>query len=147
MWGNMNFLLHLYLSGNDPDIIAGNFMEDFVKGSVGAEYPSRIRDGIVLHRKIDRFAQDHPMFRQSRLRISLSYGHFRGVMVDLFYDHFLVKEWEIWCGEPLEAWLASVRSTVEKRLPLLPGGCPSLYRLSSTIFSRRTVMSAVLARQ
>lgn len=116
----MNFLSHLYLSGTDPDILTGNLMGDFVKGRIGDGYPPRLRSGIVLHRRIDSFAQDHPLFRRSRERIASPYGLWRGVLVDLFYDHFLAKEWEEWSPEPLDAYLKRARVMVEENRHYLP---------------------------
>jgi len=116
----MNYLFHLYLSGNDPDILTGNLMGDFVKGRVGEEYPQRLRSGIVLHRRIDSFAQNHALFRQSKQRIDPGFGHWRGVLVDMFYDHFLAAEWNRWSKEPFESYLARVQRTVEGNYRYLP---------------------------
>ena len=116
----MNYLVHLYLSGDDPEILVGNFMGDFVKGRVNYINPHHLRDGIVLHRRIDTFAQHHPLFRQSRQRLAPRYGLYRGAMVDLFYDHFLALGWETWSGEPLDVWLARIRGIVESHNSSLP---------------------------
>lgn len=116
----MNFLLHLYLSGEDPEVLIGNFMGDFVKGRVGDVWPHRIRDGIMLHRRIDAFAEHHLLFRQSRERLASRYGLYRGVLVDLFYDHFLALEWREWSAEPLAVWLARTRGVVEAHHASLP---------------------------
>ncbi|MBI2354954.1 MAG: DUF479 domain-containing protein [Deltaproteobacteria bacterium] len=116
----MNFLLHLHLSGDDPEILTGNLMGDFVKGRVGDEYPTRLRSGIVLHRRIDSFAQNHPLFRASRERIEPHYGLWRGVLVDLFYDHFLATGWEEWSPEPFDLYLERAREMVETNRRWLP---------------------------
>ena len=97
----MNYLAHLYLSGDDADIMFGNVIGDFVKGRIPDSYPPRIRDGIRLHRRIDVFAQHHTLFRRSIQRLAPHYGLYRGILVDLFYDHFLAVEWEQLAGEPL----------------------------------------------
>ena len=116
----MNYLVHLYLSGNDPEILAGNFMGDFVKGRLNDSSPHPFQDGIVLHRRIDTFAQHHPRFRQSWQRLAPRYGLYRGAMVDLFYDHFLARGWEAWSYEPLEIWLARKQEIVESHSSSLP---------------------------
>ena len=116
----MNYLVHLYLSGDDPEILVGNFMGDFVKGRVNDSAPHPLRDGIVLHRRIDTFAQHHPRFRQSRQRLAPCYGLYRGAMVDLFYDHFLALGWEDWSDEPLDVWLTRIRGIVESHNSSLP---------------------------
>ncbi|GFO53742.1 ACP phosphodiesterase [Geomonas sp. Red276] len=117
----MNYLFHLYLSGDDPDLLTGNFMGDFVKGRLDDRFPPAIRAGIELHRAIDSFAHTDLHFNQSRLRIAPSFGLYRGVLVDLFYDHFLAASWEHWSDEPLPHYLERVRDIVESRRVLLPG--------------------------
>ena len=116
----MNFLFHLYLSGNDPDILTGNLMGDFVKGIIGDDYPPALRAGLVLHRRIDTFAQTQPLFRRSKVRIDPIYGLWRGVLVDLFYDHFLAVEWQQWSQVPFEAYLSRARDMVESNHSYLP---------------------------
>ena len=116
----MNYLFHLYLSGDDPDIITGNFMGDFVKGPLGDAYPPRLRQGLELHRRIDSFAQSQPQFTRSRLRLAREFGLYRGILVDLYYDHFLAATWRDWSAEPLTAYLHRVRRIVEGKRPYLP---------------------------
>ena len=116
----MNFLLHLHLSDSDPEVIVGNFMGDFVKGVIGDRYSGGIRTGLLLHRLIDSFAQSHPLFQRSRSRLARRCGLYRGVMVDLFYDHFLAAEWHSWSDEPFATWLTRMRSQVEEHHQELP---------------------------
>lgn len=120
MMEHMNYLFHLYLSGDDPDLLTGNFMGDFVKGRLGDSYPPRLRRGLELHRSIDSFAQDQPDFNRSRLRLDESFGLYRGIMVDLFYDHFLAVTWSNWSNESLSRYLQRVRRVIERRRPHLP---------------------------
>ena len=116
----MNFLFHMLLSGADEQILTGNFMGDFVKGPLDNRFPERIRQGLTLHRKIDSFASRDNLFQQSRRRIDLHYGLYRGVLVDLFYDHFLVTEWNNWSDEPLDRYLVRSRSIIESHRDVLP---------------------------
>ena len=101
----MNFLFHMLLSGDDDQLLIGNFMGDFVKGGLRDRFPPRIRQGVQLHRWIDSFAEQHRLFRQSRYSLSPQYGLYRGIMVDLFYDYFLVNSWSAWTDEPFGAFL------------------------------------------
>lgn len=110
----------MYLSGDDHEVLVGNFMGDFVKGPLGEAYPPRIRQGLMLHRKIDSFAQRDTNFQTSRLRLSPYYGLYRGILVDLFYDHFLAKEWNSWSDIPFPDYLAWARSIIEKHLAIMP---------------------------
>lgn len=116
----MNFLFHMYLSGDNEEVLVGNFMGDFVKGPLGDAYPPRILQGLMLHRKIDSFAQQDTDFQTSRLRLSPDVGLYRGVLVDLFYDHFLAKEWDSWSDIPFPDYLAWARSVIEKHLAIMP---------------------------
>lgn len=112
----MNFLFHLHLSGSNPDILTGNLMGDFVKGIIGDRYPLGVKAGLVLHRNIDSFAQSHPWFRQSKQRLDPRFGHWRSVLVDMFYDHFLAQEWDQWSPIPLDGYLEqSLRSIAQNK--------------------------------
>lgn len=116
----MNFLFHMLLSGADDQILIGNFMGDFVKGPLADRFPERIRQGVTLHRRIDSFASRAELFQCSRRRLDPHYGLYRGVLVDLFYDHFLVREWSNWSDEPFELYLARTGSIIERQRAELP---------------------------
>jgi len=116
----LNYLFHLYLAGDDPDLLAGGFAGDFVKGRLTDALPSGFRRGVELHRKTDSFAHGAASFRESRERISPRYGLYRGVLVDLFYDHFLARSWQQWHEEPLPLYLGRVRGILESRRHQLP---------------------------
>lgn len=116
----MNFLFHMLLSGDDDQLLVGNFMGDFVKGPLSGRFAPRIRQGIELHRRIDSYAEQSQYFRGSRERISADYGRYRGIMVDMFYDYFLVNDWDSWSREPFEHFLQRTRSVMEYHLFMLP---------------------------
>lgn len=116
----MNYLFHLYLSGDDPDILTGNFMGDFVKGPLEGRFPPLLTRGIQLHRRIDSFAQNDPHFTRSRQTLSAHFGLYRGILVDLYYDHFLATSWESLTGEPLPRFLKRARRAVEGNRSHLP---------------------------
>jgi acyl carrier protein phosphodiesterase len=116
----MNFLLHMLLSGEDNLILVGNFMGDFVKGPLAERFPERIQRGVTLHRRIDSFASRDDLFQCSRRRLDTHYGLYRGVLVDLFYDHFLVMEWSNWSAETFDRFLVRTRSIVEQNNDNLP---------------------------
>lgn len=98
----MNFLAHIYLSGDNDLLKIGNFMADSIRGHKYEEYPTEIRKGILLHRAIDSFTDTHPIYRQSKHRLHEKYGHYSGVIMDIFYDHFLAKNWCDYHNEKLE---------------------------------------------
>ena len=116
----MNFLAHLFLSGADPELLVGNLLGDFVKGRLDGHFPAGIERGIRLHRRIDSFAGRNPHFLQSKRRLDVSFGHYRGVLVDLFYDHFLAVQWDEYADVPLHPFLSWARGIVleyEENLP------------------------------
>jgi acyl carrier protein phosphodiesterase len=98
----MNFLAHIYLSGDNNLLKIGNFMADSIRGHDYDKYPTEIRKGILLHRAIDSFTDTHPVYRQSKHRLHDKYGHYSGVIMDIFYDHFLAKNWKTYSDEKLE---------------------------------------------
>lgn len=89
----MNFLGHLYLSGDDPEVIVGNFMADAVKGRDLGRFTPGVQQGIRLHRAIDVFTDTHPLTLLGRERLRAHAGKYAGVAVDVFYDHILATSW------------------------------------------------------
>jgi acyl carrier protein phosphodiesterase len=102
----MNFLAHIYLSGDNDLIKIGNFMADGIRGKHFESYPLEIQKGIILHRAIDTFTDAHPIFRQSTKKLHEKYHHYAGVIVDVFYDHFLAKNWNMYSDEKLDHFVA-----------------------------------------
>ena len=90
----MNFLAHIYLSGDDHELMIGNFIADFVKGNKKNDYPDGIRKGIELHRAIDDYTDHHEITGRSKDRLRPKYGKYSGVIIDLYYDHFLAAGFE-----------------------------------------------------
>ncbi|MCP4457173.1 MAG: DUF479 domain-containing protein [Cytophagales bacterium] len=97
----MNFLAHIYLSGNNKEITLGNFIGDFVKGNTINDFDTDIKKGIQLHRAIDHFTDTHPIVRESKLRLRPDFRHYSPVIVDVFYDHFLAIDWNEYSDIPL----------------------------------------------
>lgn len=102
----MNFLAHIHLSGDNEWIKIGNFMADGVRGKQYENFPIDIQKGILLHRAIDTFTDAHPIFRQSTKKLHSRYHHYAGVIVDMYYDHFLAKNWKSYSTETLEKYTA-----------------------------------------
>lgn len=117
----MNFLAHLYLSGQDPDMIVGNFIADMVKGQQINGYDPAVVQGIQLHRQIDGFTDAHPVFLQSKERLRKNYRLYAGVVVDMYYDHFLAKNWERFSALRLGDFVDSAYAILEDRRAILPG--------------------------
>ncbi len=120
----MNFLAHFLLSGDDEELRLGNLLGDLVKGRVERyAHPGateRLRTGIRLHRTIDGFADGHPVVRRSKQRITGRYGRLSGVIVDVYYDHVLAREWATHGQDRLPAFTADVYRTLRDNLGRLP---------------------------
>lgn len=117
----MNFLAHLYLSGTDQKIMVGNFIADFVKGRAAlSQFEPEIIRGIELHRAIDEFTDTHPVVSISKNRLRLKYRHYSGVIVDVFYDHFLAREWSSYHYELLPDFADKAYNTIQAYNSVLP---------------------------
>lgn len=116
----MNYLAHLLLAGPEPHALLGALMGDFVKGPLDQRYPPAITRALLLHRRVDTFTDAHPVTAASRRRISPDRRRFAGIMVDLFYDHFLARDWDAHANEPLDAFTARVYALLGQHEALLP---------------------------
>ena len=116
----MNFLAHIFLSGDHPEVKLGNFFGDFVKGSQFDRFPERVRQGIVLHRKIDSYTDAHPLFRESVQLLRPSFGRYSGIMVDMYYDHLLAISFQQYSNKPLRSFARNFYFHALLRYPLLP---------------------------
>lgn len=98
----MNWLAHVYLSEPDVEFRLGNLLADLVKGRDRAGMSARFLDGVRRHQAIDCFTDAHPVVHRSRARIGGQYRHLTGILVDVFYDHFLAAHWDRYSSEPLQ---------------------------------------------
>ncbi len=118
----MNFLAHIYLSFDDDDITIGNFIADSIRGNKYKHFPDRVQKGILLHRAIDTFTDTHPVPKQSSKRLHENYSHYSRVIVDIFYDHFLAKNWKRYADKPLAEFVDDFYDLLEDRYDILPDG-------------------------
>lgn len=116
----MNFLGHLYVSGDDPLVITGNFMADSVKGRDLSRYEEGLRTGIRLHRTIDTYTDNHPLTLQGRERLRAHCGKYAGVALDLFYDHAIASQWGALSREPLAAFTQRMYALLTDHAALMP---------------------------
>jgi len=116
----MNFLAHIYLSGDSDLITIGNFMADGIKGKDYRKYNRELQIGILLHREIDTFTDAHETVRKSTKRLHKKYSHYSGVIVDILYDHFLAKNWSNYCNIPLDKYVDHFYGSLEEHFDVLP---------------------------
>ena len=116
----MNFLAHAYLSGNNEEILFGNFVADAVKGNGWQKYPQDIQTGMRLHRLIDVYTDRHPVFKRSLGRIRNSFGKYSGIVVDIYYDHFLANNWSDYSDTRLADYADYVYRILQNNYEVLP---------------------------
>jgi acyl carrier protein phosphodiesterase len=116
----MNYLAHLLLSGNDEDVIFGNFIGDAIKGKQYQDYSDGIQKGILLHRQIDTFTDSHPVYLQSKRRFYKKYPKIAGVITDILYDHLLCLEWDKHTNEKLHVFIDKSYEFLDTRIQEMP---------------------------
>jgi acyl carrier protein phosphodiesterase len=116
----MNYLAHLFLSGDDEQTMVGNFIGDYVKGSDWEKYPAKIRDGILMHRQIDSFTDSHQKFREAKDPFRAELGLYSGIIVDFVYDHFLASNWNEYSDSTLRNFAKLSHAVLLKNFMHLP---------------------------
>ncbi|MFK7955376.1 MAG: ACP phosphodiesterase [Lysobacterales bacterium] len=116
----MNYLAHAVLSGNDPQWQLGGYLGDHVRGRRWETYPQSIARGILLHRKIDVFTDGHPVFARARERLDPSYRRYSGILLDIFFDHFLARSFADLTGRNLGLFAGVTYTNLRAHWHLLP---------------------------
>ena len=116
----LNFLAHIYLSGENKNIALGNLIGDMVKGKAYENYETNIRTGLVLHRAIDEFTDQHELFIQSKRLITPDFNRYAGIVLDIYFDHFLANHWEEYCQRNLQEYVNEMYILLIKKYRILP---------------------------
>lgn len=116
----MNFLAHAWLAGASRSDRVGGVIGDFVKGFLPAGLPPELAAGVRLHRDLDSFSDGHPAFRASRARVPLERRRVAGILVDMFYDHFLARYWDEFHELPLQVFTAETYRFLQEQTSYLP---------------------------
>jgi acyl carrier protein phosphodiesterase len=116
----MNYLAHLYLSGEDESIMVGNFIGDYVKGKQYQQFPLAVQKGVLLHRQIDWFTDRHPMVKACASRFRANYGRYSGIVTDVIFDHFLATNWQQYSNDPLRQFSKHVHAVLLSNFSILP---------------------------
>jgi len=116
----MNWLAHLHLSEPTPEFRLGSILPDFVSIRALADLPLEYQRGIQRHRQIDACTDAHPIFRRSVQRFEPPFRRFGGVLVDIFYDHFLARDWDTFSAWPLPVFAAEFYASFEAHWSDLP---------------------------
>jgi len=105
---DLNYLAHVHLSCHSPEAVTGAILGDFAKGRRDREWPAAVQSAVRLHREIDAFTDRHSRVRQSCARVSEPRRRFAGILVDVFYDHFLARHWRRFSPQGLEQFTRRV---------------------------------------
>ena len=117
----MNFLAHAHLSFQQPQIVVGNMISDFVKGKLQFDYPDGVQKGIQLHRAIDNFTDTHAATRELKQFFRPQYRLYAGAFTDVAYDHFLANDSsEFLTDDDLKTFALSTYSILEANVEILP---------------------------
>ena len=116
----MNFLAHLYLSPDEAGWLIGSILPDLVRPLKVGELDEQVATGVVLHRHVDAFTDTHPIVHRSKGRIRARHGIYAGILIDLFYDHFLAADWPGYHDQPLDGFSAHVYEQFASHPQLMP---------------------------
>ncbi|MFD2999086.1 ACP phosphodiesterase [Pontibacter toksunensis] len=116
----MNFLAHIFLSGEDEALLIGNFIADSVKGKQMERYSPGIAKGIRLHRLIDYYTDTHPIVAETKARLRPKYRKFAPVIADMYYDHFLASGFHNYAPKSLSAFSKEVYELIQRHYDMLP---------------------------
>jgi acyl carrier protein phosphodiesterase len=122
----MNWLAHLFLSEYNVEHRLGNFLADLVKGSARQELNPHIQKGIAGHQVIDIFTDSHSVVHRSKQRIGNDYRRFSGILIDVFYDHFLAKNWLVYSPIPLEEFTTEIYQSFQTYPEQIPAPATEL---------------------
>ncbi len=116
----MNYLAHVFLAADSPEAVVGAMLGDFVKGAAKNNYPPIIQYNIELHRSIDSYTDAHPIVRAAKPFIAPERRRFAGILLDIFYDHYLAKHWTTFSDVELSAFTANVYAALREHQAHLP---------------------------
>lgn len=123
----MNYLAHSYLSYQKTDLIIGNFIADSIQGNRFEGLTEGIIKGITLHRKIDVFTDSHPIFLASKHRFSKDFDKYSGVLMDIIYDHYLAKNFNLYSPLSLQEHADDIYSLLKNNHEYLPEPAKRFY--------------------
>ncbi len=116
----MNYLAHAFLAGNNQELLVGNFIADGLPGSKIDHLPKGIQRGVVMHRHIDTFTDNHVVNVEMRTLFHGTAGKYAGVVLDIFYDHLLANNWSTFSPEHFPDFIHQCYSTIENHQEWLP---------------------------
>ncbi len=116
----MNYLAHSFLSFNNEPLTVGNFIADHIKLAAAEHLPEDIRQGILLHRRIDYFTDTHPLFIKSKRNFYGGFERYSGVLTDIYYDHILAKNFSKYSVIGLQQFTENIYALLHRNKQHLP---------------------------
>ena len=116
----MNYLAHAWLARHSDEAILGGLLGDFVFGrSVLQDWRPSVRIEIVRHRRIDRYTDEHPAVVEARALFG-GLRRYAGIVLDVYFDHRLARDWPRWNDESLHDFTARVYRVLREHRDELP---------------------------
>ena len=116
----MNYLAHIFLSFEVPEIMLGNFIADQVSHKNLKLISPEIRMGIDLHRQIDHFTDRHSSFRAATKRLRPDHKKYAPVVLDILNDHLLAMNWNLYSNQTFDQFEVEVYKKFEPLVKHLP---------------------------
>ncbi len=124
----MNYLAHTLLAGDDELLQLGGLMGDFVHGQPDPSLPEGLITGIRLHRAVDVYTDSHPEVVAARALLPAPYRRYAGILLDMWFDHLLARDFGRWSRQGLEDYSANVRDMLRRHEVWLPPGLQRFQR-------------------
>jgi acyl carrier protein phosphodiesterase len=116
----MNYLAHLSLSFKNDDLMLGNLVADFTRKAKFSDFSSEVQRGIQLHHFIDDYTDSHSLVEEAKAIIRPQQGKFSGVVMDIYFDHLLARDYHFWHQESLADFAQNAYQLFNLRKDELP---------------------------
>ena len=116
----MNYLAHAYLSGDNNNLLIGNFIADHLRGNDFKNISPAIIEGILLHRQIDTFTDSHSEFKKVKRLFYNGFEKHSGILVDIYFDYLLAKKFELHHHQSLQSFSHKVYQIYSEHQHIMP---------------------------
>jgi acyl carrier protein phosphodiesterase len=116
----MNLLAHALLASPDAELMLGSLIGDFVRGRIDPALPPKVRAGIALHRAIDAYTDAHADVAAARALFEPPFRRYAGILLDMWFDHLLARQWTRFGEDDLDAFSDRVRDLLAINADLVP---------------------------
>lgn len=110
----MNYLAHLHLAALSGHALHGALLGDEVKGKDWQTLPRPLQLGVLQHRAIDSFTDQHPFVRELQTQFGQGQRRFAGIVIDVAIDHWLSRNWAQFMDPPLAHYIATLHQQLQR---------------------------------